>query len=142
MAPDRWDSGHLGGRDERGCSDRWSCPRRNRGRAHRVEVLQRGARALGSASGMTIDQSSRVHRARRGARYPIDLEPWLLDQPIQNSPGEGAVRAAALQRKIDEQRLAARDLGFGCRQRSRLSWLNKTGNLAVEPTMAARLSSV
>ena len=34
----------------------------------------------------------------------LDGEPALLEQAVQHAPGEGAVRAATLQRQVDELR--------------------------------------
>ena len=33
---------------------------------------------------------------------PSIVEPALLEQPVEHAPGEGAVRAAALQREVDQ----------------------------------------
>ena len=68
----------------------------------RQKLSKRGARAFGPAFGMAIDQHGGVHRAGRGAGNAVDLQPGLLEQAIENAPGKGAVRAAALQREIDE----------------------------------------
>ena len=43
-------------------------------------------------------------RAADGAGDAVDAKPTLLEQTIQHAPCERAVRAAALQRKIDVQR--------------------------------------
>jgi hypothetical protein len=67
------------------------------------ETLQSGARTLRPAGGVTIGEHCGVHRPGRSARDAVDLQPGLLDQPIQSAPGKGTMRAAALQRKVDEQ---------------------------------------
>ena len=36
---------------------------------------------------------------------PSISQPGLLEQPIEHAPGEGAVRAAALQREVDQNGL-------------------------------------
>jgi hypothetical protein len=41
-----------------------------------------------------------VHRAGAGRADAIDLESRLLEQPIQHAPGEGAVSASTLKRKV------------------------------------------
>ena len=46
-------------------------------------------------------RSSPRPRCRRSPR----LQPGLLEQPVEHAPGEGAVRPAALQRQIDQQRI-------------------------------------
>ncbi len=42
---------------------------------------------------------------------PFDLEPGLLEQTVEHAPGEGAVRPAALERQVDENRSAVNRLG-------------------------------
>jgi len=37
---------------------------------------------------------------------PVNLQPWLFEEPVQNAPGVRAVRAAALQRKVDQKGIA------------------------------------
>src|SRR5262245_30334514 len=56
----------------------------------------------------TVGQDGGIHRARTGAADAGDVELRLFEQPIQNAPGEGAMRAATLQRNRDAA-------GFGCR---------------------------
>ena len=70
------------------------------------EALKRAEGALGPAYGMTIGQHRPVHGAGRGAGDAVDPQPWLLEQPIQHAPGERAMRAAALQRQIHQNRIA------------------------------------
>ena len=78
------------------------------------EGLERLARAGGPALLMAVDQHRRVHRPRRRAGDAVDLEPGLFQKAIENAPGEGAMRAAALQRHIDEDGRARDRLGrFG-----------------------------
>ena len=43
---------------------------------------------------------------------PSIVQPRLFEQPVEHAPGEGAVRAAALQREIDQDRIMIR-LGRG-----------------------------
>src|ERR1700724_802054 len=59
-----------------------------------------------------IDQHGAIHRAGRGARDAVDLQPGFLQQPIKSTPGKSAVRAAALQCEIDEDDTAAGAVGF------------------------------
>ena len=52
---------------------------------------------------------------------PSIAQPGLLEQPIQHAPGEGAMRAPALQRQIHQNRIASHDslaLVLGQRARS------------------------
>jgi hypothetical protein len=56
------------------------------------EGIQSGLCPIGRARRMTIGQHGRVHGAGRGAGNAVDLEPGLLEQPIQHAPGEGAMR--------------------------------------------------
>ena len=95
------------------------------GRAlHRTEAALAGdrspefrkplARPFGAAANPAVGQRDRVHRAGAGAGDRRQLKPPVLQQPIQHAPGEGAVRAAALQRDVDAfslLRLAVRGHG-------------------------------
>ena len=62
------------------------------------------AAALAPAPG----QGHSVDRPGRGAAHRGDVEPGLLEQPVEHAPGEGAVRAATLQRQADLERGARR----------------------------------
>jgi len=77
------------------------------------ETLQGGARTLRPAGGVTIGQHRGVHRPGRSARDAVDVQPGLLEQPVQRAPGKGTMRAAALQRKVDENRIAIGFLSLG-----------------------------
>ena len=66
------------------------------------EILQRRAGAFGAALGIAVDQHRRIHRAGRRAGNAIDSQPGLLEQAIEHAPGKGAMRAAALQREVDQ----------------------------------------
>ena len=70
----------------------------------RQKVSKASARALGAAFGVTVGQHRGVHGAGRGPGNAVDLEPRLFEQAIEHAPGEGAMRAAALEREIDEKR--------------------------------------
>ena len=71
------------------------------------ERLQAGAGAIGAVRGITIDHDGAVHGSGRGARDTIEAKPVLLQQAVEHAPGEGAMRAAALQREVDENGVAA-----------------------------------
>ena len=71
------------------------------------EGLERLARAGRPALLMAVDQHRGVHRARGCPGDAVDLEPGLFQQTIEHAPGERAMRAAALQREIDEDGLRA-----------------------------------
>jgi hypothetical protein len=75
------------------------------------EPLQCDARALRAAMGEAVGQHGGIHRAGRGAGDRLDLEPWFLQQAIECTPGERAMRTAALQREVDKNRRAARCSG-------------------------------
>jgi hypothetical protein len=77
------------------------------------ERAKRVTRAGSPAQLMAVDQHRGVHCARRGAGDAVDRKPGLLQQAVEHAPGEGAVRPASLQGKIDQQRLARYRLGFG-----------------------------
>ena len=55
---------------------------------------------------MTIDKHRGIHRARRRAGNAIDSKPRFLKQTIEHAPRECAMRAATLQREIDENWIA------------------------------------
>jgi hypothetical protein len=72
-----------------------------------------GKRRLGAiaASGRKpVGEDGCVHRARAGRGNPLDLDPLLLEQPVEHAPGEGAMGAAALQRQVDRFRRGGRSL--------------------------------
>src|SRR5262245_62927550 len=48
-----------------------------------------------------VGQNGGIHRARAGAADADDVELRLFEQAIENAPGEGAVRAAALERNCN-----------------------------------------
>src|ERR1700730_4105505 len=79
-------------------------PRAQRGRlrTHTPDALQVGPRSFRPPLGMTIDQHGGIHRASRSARDAVDLQPGFLPPPIKTTPGNGAVRPAALQCEVDE----------------------------------------
>ena len=56
-----------------------------------------GAAALGKARG----QRDGIDGAGAGGADPGDLERLVLEQTVEHAPGEGAVRAAALERQIE-----------------------------------------
>src|SRR5215472_4371864 len=70
------------------------------------EALEGGTRHIRTALGMAVDEHGGIHRARGCPGDAVDLQPRLLEQAIESAPGKGAVRAAALQREIDQNRLA------------------------------------
>ena len=51
---------------------------------------------------IAVGQHRGVHGTGRGAGDAVDPQPWLFEQPVEHAPGEGAVRAAALQREVDQ----------------------------------------
>ena len=55
---------------------------------------------------MAVDQHRGVHRAGGGAGDAVDLEPGLFQQAVEHAPGEGAMRAAALEGEVDEDGIA------------------------------------
>src|SRR5215203_2205844 len=65
------------------------------------ELAQLLAGTLGAALAPAVDEHDGVHRAGAGAGDRLDREPPVLDQLVEHAPGEGAVRAAALQRERD-----------------------------------------
>ena len=65
-------------------------------------------RLLAAAACKAVGQHHGIHRARRRAGNALDGEPVVAQKLFEHAPGEGAVRAAALQREIDALGLAAR----------------------------------
>jgi hypothetical protein len=55
--------------------------------------------SFGSALGQPVGHRDGVHRAGAGAADRIEGEARLLQEPVEDAPGEGAERAAALQRE-------------------------------------------
>jgi hypothetical protein len=51
---------------------------------------------------VTIGHHGGIHGAGRGAGYRLDGEPGLLEQAVEHTPGEGAMRPAALQGEVDQ----------------------------------------
>ena len=89
------------------------------------EVGQRLAGALASALGEAVRQHGGVHGAGAGGGDALDVDAAVLHQLVEHAPGEGAVRAAALQRQVDGlglrgARRAARGLGLGGSVRPRV----------------------
>ena len=70
--------------------------------AHRApEIGQPLARLVGSPAREPVGQHDRVDRARRSAGNTLDLEAAVVEQLVEDAPGERAVGAAALQPEID-----------------------------------------
>lgn len=53
-----------------------------------------------------------VHGAGTRRADAVDREPRLLQEPVQDAPGEGAMGTPALQRKIGNSRLRHPDAAF------------------------------
>ena len=70
--------------------------------------VERRTRALRAALHPAADQNGRIHRAGGCAGNRLDLEPRLLEKSVEHAPGERAMRAAALQGEIDENRVSGR----------------------------------
>ncbi len=58
-------------------------------------------RLFASAAGETVGQHHGVDGSRRGAGNALDDKPLVAQKLFEHAPGEGAMRAAALQREID-----------------------------------------
>ena len=76
---------------------------------HDVVLVSSGAIAAGlSPLGLrlrpAVGQRHGVDGARAGAADPGGPQPAVHQQGVQHAPGEGAVRAAALQRKVNDFR--------------------------------------
>jgi hypothetical protein len=64
-------------------------------------------RLLRSAARESVREQNRIHRPRRGAGNSFELQPPVGEKMIEHAPGEGAMRAAALKREIDQLLRAA-----------------------------------
>jgi hypothetical protein len=56
-----------------------------------------------------VGQDNRIHGAGRRAGYTVDAKPGLLEQTVEHAPGECAMCAAPLERKVDGQRIPVHD---------------------------------
>ena len=65
------------------------------------EFGERASCALATARGQAIGHHRGVHGAGTGGADPFERYPLVFEQTIHRAPGEGAVRSAALQGKID-----------------------------------------
>jgi hypothetical protein len=77
------------------------------------EPLEPRLGVLSSSLRITINENRGVHRACRGARYAFDAKPRLLEEAVEHAPGEGAMRPAPLQGKVDQD-LAVIRIGGHC----------------------------
>jgi hypothetical protein len=91
----------------RGTEARWVArhvPQRRHALGHRApEPLERGARAVGAVAAQTLGEQHRVHRAGTRAADGGDVHA-AFEQRIEHTPGEGAMRTAALQRERERRR--------------------------------------
>src|SRR5207342_3729611 len=53
------------------------------------------------AAHQAVGEERRIDRACRGAGNAFDAEPLVAQEMVKHAPGEGAMRAAALQAEID-----------------------------------------
>ena len=68
---------------------------------HPLPEAREGAhRAVPSPEREPMRKNDGVHRAGAGRTNPVYVKPGLLEQTLQNPPGERAMGAAALQREI------------------------------------------
>jgi len=63
--------------------------------------VQRGDRLPLPAAHEAVGEHHGVHRAGAGAAQPVDEQPVVEHQALEHAPGEGAMRAAALQGDVD-----------------------------------------
>src|SRR5271156_1701435 len=72
-----------------------------RGACSRPESLQAFPSLGGAAARHPVGERDRVHGAGTGAADRLDANSLVPEELVENTPGEGTVRAAALQRKFD-----------------------------------------
>src|SRR6516162_5577557 len=72
------------------------------GARHRTpEIRKPLLRPLAPAAAEAVGKHDRIHGPRRSARNTLDAEPLIAEDLIEDTPGESAVGAPALQSKID-----------------------------------------
>ncbi len=64
-------------------------------------ALQLGARGRTAVLGEAGGERHGIDGAGAGGADPGDVERLVLEQAVEHAPGEGAVRAAALERQIE-----------------------------------------
>src|SRR5207249_4443735 len=85
------------------------------------ERLERAPRPFAAALHVALDEGGGVHRPGAGAAHPLDGDALVLEEAVEHAPGEGAVRAAALQREVDGLALAHQRIALsGLRERVRV----------------------
>src|SRR5262249_54940060 len=65
------------------------------------KLVQLLARAIGAARCNSTCEDHTVHGTGAGGADCVDRQPAVLDQPVEHSPGKGAMRTSTLQRKVD-----------------------------------------
>jgi len=90
------------------------------------EIRQRRLGSFAASERETVRQHDCVHRPGACCAHSIDLKAGLLEQALQNAPGESAMRASTLEREIDGLGLAiGADAGLelckSCATRNRAS---------------------
>ena len=72
------------------------------------EFLELLARTLGPADGQAVPEHRGVHRPGTGGAHRVESDPAILEQFIENAPGESAMGTATLKREIDLLAVKAR----------------------------------
>ena len=78
----------------------WTKARRFRDSA--PQGFERLAGADGAPVGIAVGKCRGVHGAGRSAGNAVDPQPLFLEQPVEHTPGESAVRSPALQSQVDQ----------------------------------------
>ena len=91
-----------------GCSGLNSAACEMRRQKSRSAVL----RAVAPADGHAVGHDGGVHGAGAGRADALELDRLLLEQAVEHAPGEGAVRAAALEGEVDGPDPARERPGF------------------------------
>src|SRR5581483_12437783 len=75
------------------------------GNRHRAEldpeILERLAGTVAPVARPALQHDRGIDRAGAGAAHRLELDATVLDQRVEHAPGEGSMRAAALQCEID-----------------------------------------
>ena len=79
------------------------------------EIAQRGLRTVAPADGHAVGHDGGVHGAGARRADALELDRLLLEQAVEHAPGEGAVRAAALEGEVDGPDPARERPGFESR---------------------------
>src|SRR6266481_973166 len=62
---------------------------------------ERFARPLAPVDRKPIGKGRRIHRSGTGRTEPLEGKSFLVQEPVENTPGKGTMRSAALEGQVD-----------------------------------------